>query len=136
MSRFSAKQRTVAKLLILLNAFVGFSSATAQAAMVETGAVISQQMMAYDRDQLRTRLEQQDAVDAMIRLGVEPTLVQSRVNHMTAEELAAFNQQIDEMQAGGSSLLGVVIVVFVILVILDLLGTTNIFPAIKPIEPK
>ena len=53
---------------------------------------------------------------------------------MTADELQAFNQQVADMQAGGDSLLGVVVWVFVVLIVLDLLGTTNIFPAIKPIN--
>ena len=109
MSHFSTKQRTVARLLILLNAFIGFSSATAQAAIIDTNEVINQQLVTYNRGQLQSRLEQQDAIDAMYQLGVDPELIQSRIEAMTADELTAFNQQVEEMQAGGSSLLGVVV---------------------------
>jgi len=67
-------------------------------------------------------------------MGIDPNTIEQRVNSMTADELQAFNQQVADMQAGGDSLLGVVVLVFVVLIVLDLLGTTNIFPAIKPIN--
>jgi|GEM_PF-88720 len=133
-SRFSSTQRNMARLLITMMVLIGFTHSTAQAAFVSTGQIVDQQLLSHDRQQLISRLSEPQAVETMTRMGVDPAVVQSRVDSMTAEELTAFNQQVEDMQAGGSSVVGVVILVFVVLVVLDLLGTTNIFPAIKPIN--
>ena len=53
---------------------------------------------------------------------------------MTDAEIAQINQRIAEMPAGGSSVLGVLLIIFIVFVITDVLGATDIFPFIKPIK--
>ena len=134
MGTFTTTQKHLARILAALMLFVGVQSATVQAAMISTSDVIAKQTEQLNRAQVLELLNKQEAVDALTAMGIAPNTVEQRVNSMTADELQAFNQQVADMQAGGDSLLGVVVLVFVVLIVLDLLGTTNIFPAVKPIN--
>lgn len=125
-SRFT---RMTAIILSALTLFMTLQISVAQAAMVGTQAVVQEQQIHHDRHQINALLQQEQAIDAMQSLGVDPEMVQERVASMTAEELTAFNDQVEQMQAGGSAL-GVIAVVFLVLILLDLLGVTDIFPAI------
>lgn len=129
-SRFT---RLLALLLSALTLFISLQSGVAQAAVVSTQTLLQEQQTRFDRVQLRALLEREQAIEALQSLGVDPEMVQDRVASMTAEELAQFNEQVEQMQAGGGAL-GVVVLVFLILILLDLLGATDIFPAIRPIN--
>lgn len=129
-SRFT---RFIALMLSVLTLTTALQVSVAQAAMVSTHAVVVEQQTQFDRQQLNALLQREQAVEAMQSLGVDPEMVQERVGSMTAEELAAFNEQVEQMQAGGSAL-GVIVLIFLILILLDLLGATDIFPAIRPIN--
>lgn len=121
--------RMTAIILSALTLFMTLQISVAQAAMVGTQAVVQEQQIRHDRTQISALLQQEQAVEAMQSLGVDPEMVQERVASMTAEELTAFNDQVEQMQAGGSAL-GVIAVIFLVLILLDLLGVTDIFPAI------
>ena len=133
MNRSSTLHRTLARTMAAMMVVIGLMSASAQAAMVSTGDIISSASEQETRAQVLAILDQDQARDALLSLGVAPADVEQRVQDMTSAELQAFSQQVEEMQAGGSAV-GVIILIFVILIVLDLLGTTNIFPVIKPIN--
>lgn len=80
-----------------------------------------------DRSEVRARME---------ALGVNPDAARTRVAALSDEEIASLADQIDQLPAGGSDVLTAVVVVFLILVILDLLGVTNIFPFTKDLRKK
>jgi len=63
----------------------------------------------------------------LVGLGVDPRDAQARVASLTDGELAMLNQRIDTLPAGGDSVFVVLGVVFLVLVILELVGVTNIF---------
>ncbi|MCP5015018.1 MAG: PA2779 family protein [Ketobacter sp.] len=111
----------------------GLLSATAQAAMVSTHELVNSEAQQMTRTQVLSILDKEEARNTLLNLGVNPAEVEARIDNMSAEELQAFSEQVNTMQAGGG-VVGVVVLVFVILIVLDLLGTTNIFPAIKPIN--
>ncbi len=133
MSRFTALQRTTARLLAVTMMITGLLSATAQAAMVSTHELVNSEAQQMTRTQVLSILDKEEARNTLLNLGVNPAEVEARIDNMSAEELQAFSEQVNTMQAGGG-VVGVVVLVFVILIVLDLLGTTNIFPAIKPIN--
>jgi len=58
----------------------------------------------------------------------------ARVESLTDQEAAEIAAQIDQMPAGGSALgtlVGAAILVFLVLLVTDILGYTDIFPFIK-----
>lgn len=133
MSQSKTLQQNVARLLAMLMVVVSTLSTTAQAAMIPTQDLVTSESRESTRAQVLAILDQEQARDAMLTLGVDPADVEQRVGEMSTEELQAFNAQVEDMQAGGS-VVGFVVLVFVVLIVLDLLGTTNIFPAIKPVN--
>jgi len=123
----------MARVLAAMMVVVGLMSATAQAAMVTTGDMVATKSLEQTRTQVMSILDQKEAQDTLVKLGVSRADVEERINSMTADELQAFSKQVEDMQAGGS-VLGIILTIILILLILDLLGATNVFPAIKPIN--
>ena len=53
---------------------------------------------------------------------------------MTDAEIAQINQRLSSLPAGSSSVVGAILIVFIVFVITDVLGATDIFPFIRPIR--
>lgn len=99
----------------------------AQAAMVTTDQVINVAEAASARTQLQTALLRADVQQALIEQGVNPQDVQARVDALSDDEAAQLAMQLDEMPAGGDGL-GLIVFVFLVLVVMDIVCLTNIFP--------
>jgi hypothetical protein len=124
--------RPLAWLLSLLLAVTPVLSA--QAAMVGTDALLNKAQSAQTRTSLQQLLDQQSARAQLRAMGVDPAWAKERTARLTDAELARINQGIDQMQAGGDSILGVLLIIFIIFVITDVIGATNIFPFIHPVH--
>lgn len=126
--------RSTAVLLCGLTLFTG-TYQTAQAAVVSTQELIQVEKQTYDRQHIQNVLQREQATKSMQALGVDPKQVQARVAQMTDEELQRFNAQVEKMQAGADGgIIGLIIFVLLLLILLDLLGATDVFPAIRPIH--
>ncbi len=66
-------------------------------------------------------------VQQMEKLGVDPAAARDRVAALTDDELAALDQRLDSLPAGGD-VLGALLFVFVLLLVTDILGLTKVFP--------
>ncbi len=99
---------------------------TAAAAIIDTNDMISMETRQSRVDHLQAELARDDVQQAMTRLGVDPIEAQQRVDSLSDEELVMLEQQIDSLPAGGD-FFALVGVVFVVLIILELVGVTNIF---------
>ena len=86
-----------------------------------------------DRQQLLEWLSQTDVQAQLIALGVDVDHAKERIQHLTTAELQMLNQQIDELPAG-SGLVGLLVLLFIVFVITDALGATDLFPFVKPID--
>lgn len=113
-------------------AFMGFVTLPVQAAMVSTPDVLQSQQSEYDRQQLVELLDREDVQKQLLDYGVAPEQVQERVNNMTDAEVAQLNDQIADMPAGG--ILGAILLIFVVFVITDVIGATDIFSFIHPVN--
>lgn len=107
---------------------------TAQAAMIDNGALLEQVNVQQTRDSLQQLLDQTDARQQLQALGVDPEWALERTRNLSDSELARINQGIGQLQAGGDSVLGVLLLIFIIFVITDVIGATNIFPFIHPVK--
>ncbi len=63
--------------------------------------------------------------DRLIELGVDPREAQQRVTALSNAELVLLEERIDNLPAGG--VLALIGAVFVVLIILELIGVTNVF---------
>jgi hypothetical protein len=125
-------QRSLAWLLaalLMLTPVMG-----AQAAMLGTDTLITSAQSQQSITELQQLLGREDAQQQLLALGVNPDQVRERVASLSDSELARINQGIDSLNAGGDSVLGILLVIFIVFVITDALGATNIFPFIHPIN--
>jgi hypothetical protein len=70
----------------------------------------------------------------MRKMGVDPNEAAARVAVMSDAEVQKIASRIDEMPAGQSAigaLIGAVVLIFIVLLITDLLGLTDVFPFVK-----
>lgn len=65
--------------------------------------------------------------EQMLAFGVDPENIQDRLDVLTDEELMQLASRLPDMPAGGDSVLALIGVVFVVLLILELVGVTNVF---------
>lgn len=86
------------------------------------------------RQQVGDLLARQDVRDALVARGVDPAEVQARVGALTDEEARLLAERIDRLPAGGSSVIGVLFAVFIILLVTDILGLTKVFPFTRPVR--
>lgn len=101
----------------------------AYAGVIGTDQAIAAQQHAQRIQRLQETLAREDVARELTLRGVDPVAASERVAALTEEELAAVSGQIDSLPAGGS-VLAVVGVVFVVLLILELVGVTNVFTSI------
>lgn len=118
--------------LLVTASFAVAPFAPAQAAMVGTAEVLATQTAPADRARLAALLERQDLQRQLAVLGVDATDARARIARLTDAEVAQLNQRIDALPAGADSVLGVLLLAFLILVITDALGVTDVFPFVHP----
>jgi len=121
--------RTTSALLIVAFACLGLQ-APAQAGMVDTGTVLGQELAASERARVLAALERQDVQQDLADLGVDPQAARDRVLALSDAEVRQMAGNLDQLPAGGDAL-GVVVFIFVLLLITDILGYTDIFPFVK-----
>ena len=124
-------RRTLALLLSVSLVFVSLGQA--QAAIIDNNQVIYQTEQANDKAVLLQTINRIDVQKQLMSMGVNSADLENRINQMTRGEIAQLNQQIDGLPAGGG-VLGIVLLVFVVFVITDVVGATDIFPFIHSID--
>jgi hypothetical protein len=81
-------------------------------------------------DRVSTILAQQHFSNQLIALGVDPVDAQQRVASLSDGELQLLDQKLAEMPAGAGGALEVLGIVLLVLLVLELLGVTDIFKSI------
>lgn len=109
------------------------TTAPAQAAMVGTDQVLADTRVETQRAELIQMIERDEVRQRLETMGVDPAHAKERVQRMTQAELAQLHGRMNEAAAGGDAL-GVALVVFIVFVITDVIGATDIFPFIHPVE--
>jgi hypothetical protein len=104
---------------------LGFAQASS-AAMIGTERVMQIEARDARVSRVESILARQDVANQLVRFGVDPLAVQSRVGNMTDAELMSLEGSLDKQVAGGDAV-AVVGVVFIVLIILELMGITDIF---------
>ena len=120
------KNRSILALFLSITVFcTGFTSAVAQAGMVSTRDAMTMEMRQQHISRVQTMLARSEVSQAMVQLGVDPAQARLRVAALSNEELAQLSEQMDSLPAGG--ILALIGAVFVVLLILEIIGVTNIF---------
>ena len=105
----------------------------AQAAIIANAQIIDQVQQINDKDALLQTINRVDVQEQLLGMGVNTAELESRISQMTQQEIAQLNQQINELPAGGD-VLGIIVLIFIIFIITDVIGATDIFPFIHPVK--
>jgi hypothetical protein len=81
-----------------------------------------------ERARLAGLLEREELRVQLQALGVDPADARARVAALSDEEAARLVAEIDAAPAGGSDVLVVALIVFLVLLFTDIMGYTKIFP--------
>ncbi len=125
MNFFRKISRTVS--LFVIAAVFGLGiQASAYASILGTDATLNIEQTS----KAHKLLARQDVQEQLVKLGVDPIDAITRVNAMSRDELAALNGKLEKLPAGGD-LVSTIGLIFLILLLTDILGYTDIFPFVK-----
>ncbi|MFT3754771.1 MAG: PA2779 family protein [Pseudoxanthomonas sp.] len=105
---------------------VSGTCASAHAGVITTQQALSAEARAAAEQDVRTAMARDDVRQAMQHYGVNPADADARLASLSDAELMQLQGQMDRLPAGGS-VLAVIGVVFIVLLILELVGVTNVF---------
>ena len=134
MKRFRQILKPIGFLLAIFVFMLSGPYQSAMAAMIGTETVVDSERAQNAREYLKTFLAREDVKSALVSQGIDPQEAQNRIDSLTEAEARLVADQLDQMPAGGgffSTLLIVVFLVFVILLVTDITGYTDIFPFVK-----
>jgi len=129
LSKFSQKLG----LAVALTGIMGAQIAPVQAAMVTTPQVIQAEQTRVDRADLLAALEREDVRSQLEAMGVDASMAAERVAAMTDAEVAELNERLGDLPAGADAL-GVILLILLVFIITDVIGATDIFPFINPVN--
>ncbi|MDD3619232.1 MAG: PA2779 family protein [Desulfobulbaceae bacterium] len=116
--------------LIISFLLLNFAAQAARAEMISTETAIALTGKENSRATVAAFLERMDVRQTMERQGVDMAEAMKRVNALSDEEVLRLAQQIDQLPAGGNgfgTVVGAILVIFLVLLITDILGLTHVF---------
>ena len=129
MRYFAAAMRCLTLLVTCVFGFMTVAMPIAQAGMISVERHTSSQATTDQRSQVQNFLSREDVRAQLVDLGVDPQLAQARAAALSDAELARAADLIDDPAGAGAA--GTIALIFIILLITDILGYTDIFTFIR-----
>ena len=130
-----SSKRVVAAAMAVLMAMASMPIGIANAEMVTTDTVIQQYNSTEDRTLVMDFMLREDVQQQLTTLGVDPEEAARRVASLSDEEIQQIAGRLDELPAGEGGvvgpIVGAILIIFLVLLITDLLGFTDVFPFVK-----
>ena len=105
------------------------------AAMIETDATLDITVQGQEaRNTIKSILAREDAQAVLKAKGIDPLEARARVDSLTDAEAVRIADQIEELPAGGSFFVGLLVAVGIIVLVLaitDAMGYTDVFTFIR-----
>lgn len=123
--------RSIAYPLALIMLLVSVPWGAPRAALVTTDTIIDSLGVEKDRQAILNFLDREEVVAQFRSLGLSPDEAKARVAAMSDQEIRAIAGRIDELPAGQSAIgviIGAALIIFIILLITDIAGLTDVFP--------
>ena len=121
----SAVKNAIVQLVSVAILTLGFAQFSV-AGVVSSGEVIRAELRGESISKIEALLAQDEVASQLQAMGVSPDLVAQRVRNMSDAELQELANGI-ENQVVGSDAVAIVGAVFIVLIILELVGVTDIF---------
>ena len=106
----------------------------AHAGLITTEQLAAELAGKADRAPVKAFLSRDDVRLQLRQLGVDADEALARVDALSDQELGRINRRLAELPAGqdAGTIVGAIVVVFIVLLITDILGFTKIFPFTRP----
>lgn len=104
------------------------------AAMIGTETAVDMARGQEAREHLKGLLAREDIRKAFTAQGIDPEEAQRRVEALSNAEVVRLSKKVEKLPAGGDPLGAIIfagLFVFVVLLITDILGYTDVFPFVK-----
>lgn len=123
--------KPISHFVIFTFLWLGLQLPAAQAGIVGTEIIVSNAQAQQDRAQIMNLLDRKDIQEQLISHGVNVEQAKARVDSLSDAETHTLAGQLNTLPAGGDSILGVIVLIFLVLLVTDILGLTNVFPFVK-----
>ena len=122
------KSSLMKRIMVLLVSVSFFStySLPAWSGIVTTDQLLQQQLEVLNKSSLVAMLDRDDVRQQLVERGVDPDYAKARVAALSDAQIEELKDSIDTLPAG-SGVVGILIAVLLVLIILDIVGVTNIF---------
>jgi hypothetical protein len=127
-------RRGVALVVAVAMLMISMPLGTAQAALVSTEQLLARSDPVAERARVMAFLERADVREQIVALGVDPNEAAARVQALSDGQVREIAGQLDQLPAGQSAvgiIVGAILLVFLILLLTDLLGLTDVFPFVN-----
>ena len=133
MKNIRNRLRPVSIFLVILMLMLSLPYQSALAALIGTEDLMGSQKAIEARAYIISVLAREDIQTALIARGIDPIEAQARVSTLTDQEAIQFADTMEQLPAGGliGYLVGLAVLVFLVLLVTDILGYTDIFPFVK-----
>ncbi len=108
---------------------------SADAGIIGTDEYLALQDREIRIERINDTLMQDRVREQLTSLGVDPEHAQQRVATLSDTDLMALDGRLQDLPAGGD-ILGLVVAAFLVILILELAGVTDLFPTIGPGKTK
>jgi hypothetical protein len=107
----------------------------AMAALVGTERVFDAERVQNARELIHGLMAREDIQATLVREGIDPQEAQARAESLSDAEAVRLAGAIESLPAGGMSavglIIGAILLVFIVLLITDIMGYTDVFPFTK-----
>ena len=126
--------KPVSVFLTVLTVLLSMPCQSALATMVGTETVLDVAQSQEARKCLNEVLSRKDVQTALMAQGVDPLEARVRVASLSDAEVVRLAEQVEHLPAGGDAIgviVGAAVLIFVVLLITDILGYTDVFPFVN-----
>jgi hypothetical protein len=127
-------RRGVALVLAVVMFVISMPLGVAKAALVSTEQVLAAGDGAADRARVLAFLARAEIREQIAALGVDPNEAAARVAALSEAQVREIAGQLEQLPAGQGAVgvvVGAILIIFLVLLVTDLLGLTNVFPFVK-----
>lgn len=127
-------RRGVALVLAVVMFVVSLPQGAAQAALVSTERMLAAGDASAERARVLAFVQRAEVRQQIAALGVDPDEAAARVAALSDAQVHQIAGQLDQLPAGQSAVgavVGAIVIIFLVLLVTDLLGLTNVFPFVR-----
>lgn len=131
MKRRNPKIKLIALFLAVLMLMVSIPCQSVLAMMVSTEELLDSKKIQDAREVIHHALAREDVKQQLIEQGVDPSEARDRIDALSNAETIQLAEQIENLPSGKGAIgviVGAALIVFLVLLVTDILGYTDIFP--------